>query len=69
MFSRKSGESFFIGADIEILILEVQNDKVKVGISAPETIAIVRKELKEIAKANLDAANSQGTIRGNIFKN
>ena len=60
VLSRKSGESFLLGDDIEIIVLDVQNDKIKIGISAPEHIKIVRKELKETEEANLDAVNSQG---------
>jgi len=60
VLSRKCGQSFFLGDDIEVVILEVQNDRIKVGINAPEQVRIVRKELKEIEKVNLDAANSAG---------
>lgn len=69
VLSRKWGESFLIGDDIEVFILDVQNDRVKVGISAPENIKIMRKELKEIEKANLDSANSMGSAKfGSIKK-
>ncbi len=63
VISRKSGESFDIGDDIEIVILDVVNNKVKIGISAPGDIKIVRKELKETEKANLDSANSVGMLQ------
>jgi carbon storage regulator len=56
ILSRKSGESFLIGDNIEVFILDVQNDKIKVGINAPLDIKITRKELKEIEKANIEAA-------------
>lgn len=56
VLSRKTGESFFIGEDVEIFILDIQNDKIKVGINAPIDIKITRKELKEIEKANIEAA-------------
>ncbi len=67
ILSRKSGESFLIGDDIEIFILNAQNDRVKVGINAPEHIKIIRKELKEIEEANLDSARSNGKIDGDIM--
>jgi carbon storage regulator len=56
ILSRKKGESFFIGEDIEVFILEVQNDKIRVGINAPSDIKIARKELKDTEKANLESA-------------
>lgn len=58
VLSRKWGESFLIGENIEVFILEVRNDKIKVGISAPGEVKIIRKELKETERANLDSANS-----------
>ena len=45
--SRKPGESVIIGNNIEITILEVKGEQVKVGIKAPESVAIYRKELFE----------------------
>lgn len=45
VLSRKKGQSLFIGDDIEISILEVTNDIVKIGITAPKDISILRKEL------------------------
>ena len=38
VISRKPGESFLIGEDIEITVFEVSGDKVKLGISAPRDI-------------------------------
>lgn len=43
--SRKQGESIVIGNDIEISVLEVKGDQVKIGISAPKSIPIYRKEI------------------------
>lgn len=68
IISRKAGESFFIGDDIEIVILETQEDKIKIGISAPRNVEIVRNELRETKKANLDAAQSQVSEVLDIFK-
>ncbi|MGG4144864.1 carbon storage regulator CsrA [Paenibacillus algorifonticola] len=45
VLSRKKGQSLFIGDDIEISILEVNNDTIKIGITAPKEISILRKEL------------------------
>jgi carbon storage regulator len=57
--SRKHGESIMIGSDIEITILEVKGDQVKVGIAAPKTVPVYRKEIyKEIQDANREAVNN-----------
>ena len=43
--SRKKDESIMIGDHIEIKILEVSGDKVRIGIEAPRDISIHRKEI------------------------
>lgn len=43
--SRKKNEAIMINNNIEITILEIKGDQVKVGISAPKDISIYRKEL------------------------
>lgn len=58
VISRKSGESFLIGDNIEITIFEASGDKVKLGISAPKDIRVIRKELKETESINREAASS-----------
>lgn len=43
--SRKKGEGIIIGDDIELIILEVGKDQVRIGINAPKDITIHRKEI------------------------
>ena len=43
--SRKTGESIVIGNDVEITVLEIRGDQVKVGINAPKSVPIYRKEI------------------------
>ncbi len=60
VLTRKMGESIKIGEDIEITILSVKNDHVKIGISAPKNIEITRKELLEqIREENVKAATTK----------
>jgi len=56
VLSRKEKQSFLIGDDIEITVLEISGDKAKIAISAPKEITILRKELAEAKQANLDSA-------------
>lgn len=61
--SRKSGESIMIGNDIEISILEVKGDQVKIGINAPKSVPIYRKEIYiQIQDANKEAAQSETSM-------
>ncbi|OUS75147.1 carbon storage regulator [Paenibacillus sp. MY03] len=59
VLSRKKGESILIGEDIEISIIEITNDQIKLGIKAPKEVAILRKELYvSIEHTNRDAEQS-----------
>ena len=56
ILTRKSGQGFRIGDDIEITITEVSGDKVRVGIEAPKEVKVLRSELTETMAQNLQAA-------------
>lgn len=43
--ARKVGESIMLGNDIEVTLLEIKGDQVKIGISAPKSVPIYRKEI------------------------
>lgn len=54
--SRKKGEAIIVNNDIEITVLEVKGDQVKIGISAPKEVPIHRKEVYiQIQEANKSA--------------
>ena len=56
ILSRRKGESIIIGDNIEISVVDVQGDIIKIGIDAPRTISVHRKEIyDEIQRANLEA--------------
>lgn len=56
VLSRKSNETIKIGDDIEIRILEVKGDTVRIGIEAPKSIDILRGELVlSISESNTEA--------------
>jgi carbon storage regulator len=59
VLTRKLQESIKIGQDIEITVLAVEGDQVKLGISAPKNIEIHRKEIfLSIQEENNNAAQS-----------
>ncbi|HDS84893.1 MAG TPA: carbon storage regulator [Phycisphaerales bacterium] len=45
VLSRQKDESIMIGDDVEIVIVDVRGDKVRLGINAPRSIAVHRKEI------------------------
>ncbi|SFJ26818.1 carbon storage regulator, CsrA [Paenibacillus sp. UNC496MF] len=63
VLSRKKGETIMIGNDIELTVLDVSADGVKLGIAAPKEIGILRKELFiAVADTNKEALNSLSSI-------
>lgn len=55
--SRKQGESIMIGSDIEITVLEVKGDQIKLGIAAPKSVPVYRKEIyTQIQEVNRESA-------------
>ena len=65
--SRKKGEALVINNNIEVTVLEVKGDQVKIGISAPKEVPIYRKEVylqiqdsnKEAMQADLEALKKE----------
>lgn len=59
VIARKVGQSLVINDNIEVLVIEVRGDQVRLGIEAPKTIPVYRKELLEQIRAeNVKAASS-----------
>ncbi|MEK4802770.1 carbon storage regulator CsrA [Oceanobacillus sp. FSL K6-0118] len=58
ILTRKKNESIQIGDDIEIKVLGIEGDQVKLGIAAPKSVEIHRKEIYlDIKEQNNEAAN------------
>ncbi|MDD6427928.1 carbon storage regulator CsrA [Candidatus Weimeria sp. HCP3S3_B5] len=58
--TRKKDESIIINGNIEITIMEVKGDHVKLGIQAPKNVPVYRKEIfEQIQKENKEAMQSQ----------
>ncbi len=59
--TRKKNEAIIINNNIEITILEVKGDQVKIGLSAPKDVPIYRKEVYvQIQESNKEASNIEG---------
>lgn len=57
--SRKKNEALVINNDIEITVLDIRGDQVKIGISAPKEVPVYRKEVYlQIQEANKEAMNA-----------
>jgi carbon storage regulator len=69
--TRKKGESIIIGDNIEVIVLSVQGDMVKIGVEAPRSIPVNRKEIfVQILEQNRRAAERPVSVQdiSNLFK-
>ncbi|TGK21211.1 carbon storage regulator [Leptospira fluminis] len=74
VLARRTNESIIIGDDIEIVIVDIKGDQVKIGVKAPKEVSVHRAEVyREIQAENKKAAGAKikpeelGKI-GNILK-
>ncbi len=59
--SRKKNEAIVINNNIEITVLEVKGEQVKIGINAPKEVPVYRKEVYlQIQESNQEATNAAG---------
>jgi len=52
VLSRCKEESIMIGEDVEIIIVDVRGNKVRLGISAPRSVPVHRREVYEAIHSN-----------------
>lgn len=69
VLSRKTDETIKIGDDIEIRILEVKGDIIRIGIEAPKNIDILRGELiQSITETNTEAVTLDASLFSQLTK-
>lgn len=69
ILSRKKNQSIVIGDNIEISVLEITGDQVRLGIKAPKDISIHRKEIYlEIQEENKKASNVKDVSLKDLFE-
>lgn len=72
ILARKENESIVLDDNIEITIVSIKGDHVKIGINAPQNVKVFRKEIyTEIQNANIEASKiNPDALKsiGNLFK-
>jgi carbon storage regulator len=68
VLTRKSNQSIMIGDDIEVSVLSIMGEKVRIGIQAPRDIPVFRKEVYLEIQSERDGVTdaAAGTIRGEV---
>jgi len=63
VLSRQRDETIMIGDDVELTVVDIRGDKVRIGIKAPSSVAVHRKEVYDaIRNENQQAAGFRGEI-------
>lgn len=59
VLARRINESIMIGDDIEVVVVDIKGDQIKLGIRAPRSVSVHRAEVyKEIQEQNKEAAKT-----------
>jgi carbon storage regulator len=67
VLARKINESIMIGDEIEVVVVDIKGDQIKLGIRAPRSVSVHRAEIfKEIQEQNKKAAASAPASLGNL---
>jgi carbon storage regulator len=70
VLTRKKDQTIIINDNIEITVLDIQGDQVRIGINAPRSVSIHRKEIfLEIKQENKNAAQIGNVSLEDIIKN
>jgi carbon storage regulator len=63
ILARKPNESIIIGDQIEISVIDIKGDQVKLGITAPKNIKVYREEVyRAIQRENIEAAKAKPEV-------
>jgi len=57
VLSRKKDEKIMIGVNIELMVIDIQHDKVRVGIKAPREVTVDREEIHILKQQAKEAEN------------
>jgi carbon storage regulator len=62
VLTRKSNQSIMIGDEIEVTVLSIMGEKVRIGIQAPRSIPVFRKEVYLEIQQEMAAESSRGEV-------
>jgi carbon storage regulator len=68
VLSRQRDETIMIGDEIEITVVDIRGDKVRLGITAPTRIAVHRKEVYEAIRAENERASRLSGADADLLK-
>ena len=64
VLTRRLNQSIVIGDDVEVTVIEVRGDQVRLGVSAPRDVAVHRKEIYIQIQSDLKVSEPEALQRG-----
>ena len=69
VLSRQRDETIMVGDDIEVTVIDIRGDKVRLGVTAPREVSVHRKEVYDaIRRENREAAQVSPEDLAGVFK-
>ena len=68
VLTRKSNQSIMIGDDIEVSVLSIMGEKVRIGIQAPRDVPVFRREVYLEIQQERGLGGEDGEARGDVDK-
>jgi carbon storage regulator len=66
VLTRKSNQSIMIGDDIEISVLAIMGEKVRIGIDAPRSVPVFRREVYVEIQQGQDDTEARADVNGSL---
>ena len=66
VLTRKSNQSIMIGDDIEVSVLSIMGEKVRIGIQAPRDVPVFRREVYLEIQQERGSGPPDGDVRGEV---
>ncbi|CAA9502218.1 MAG: Carbon storage regulator [uncultured Solirubrobacteraceae bacterium] len=66
VLTRKSNQSIMIGDDIEVSVLSIMGEKVRIGIQAPRDVPVFRREVYLEIQQERGLSGEDGDARGDV---
>src|SRR5215208_6897445 len=66
VLTRKGNQSIMIGDDIEVSVLAIMGEKVRIGINAPRSVPVFRKEIYLEIQESRDGTGDDGEVDGEL---
>ena len=60
ILTRRSGQTIFIGDDVRVTVLDIKGNQVRIGIEAPDAVAVHREEIYDRIQAQKAGQDSPG---------